>query len=114
MIAIEYEPNPNGKNEAKIIIDKDEIEKIVDSFRYANVNEEIDNLYGSVCVFRFYKDDELLLSLSFSRYNRSHALALHRDYNWYNVVFKGDSPWTLYNESAADVCYINKDFQIIP
>lgn len=111
MIAIDYNGNPNGRNEAKIIIDKDEIAKIFDSFRCANVGEEIEFLYGNASVFRFYKGDELLLSLSFSR-DRSHAL--YRDHNCYNVVFKSDSPWTLYNESDADVCYINKDFHIIP
>lgn len=111
MIAISYNENPDGRNEAKIIVDKDEIVKIVNSFRYANVNEETDNLYGNVSVFRFYKGDELLLSLPFS-VDRTHVL--YRDNNCYNVVFKGDSPWTLYTESAADVCYVNKDFQIIP
>ena len=111
MIAISYNENPDGRNEAKIIVDKDEIAKIVDSFRYANVNEETDNLYGNVSVFRFYKEDELLLSLPFS-VDRTHVL--YRNNKCYQVAFKSDSPWTLYNESAADVCYINKDFQIIP
>ena len=111
MIAISYNENPDGRNEAKIIVDKDEIVKIVNSFRYANVNEETDNLYGNVSVFRFYKEDELLLSLPFS-VDRTHVL--YRNNKCYQVAFKSDSPWTLYTESAADVCYVNKDFHVIP
>ena len=72
-VIIDFNGNPNGKNEAKHITDKSEILDMVNAFRNASLGKAIENIYGNRSVFRFKSGNELVSEFAFTR-NSPHAM----------------------------------------
>ena len=114
VIAINYD-DYNEVNEAKIIEDPKEVEMFIAAFRSTEIVEPTENLYGSESVFRFYQDDVLLTQVMLVQVKPpAYVRPTEGLWTYYSIKLHGESPWTLYYDSTARICSLDKDYNLIP
>lgn len=106
-IALDFNENPNGKNEAKFITNKKEISEFIIAFQNTKIGDEVENRYGNSSVFRFYSADTIIYELFF--YNIDEKIYLDKNTN-YQCSFLNEDPWELYSRSNSELIYIDKNF----
>ena len=110
--SLSYNENPNGRNEAKFISNKNEIRKWLEAFQESDAGEEREFLYGNISLFRFFSGDSLVKELHF--YNiKPESIFLIQDNRCFTSTFYGDSPWTLYKDSESPILIVDKNFNIL-
>ena len=114
VIAINYD-DYYETNEAKIIEDPKEVEMFVAAFRSTKIIEPTENIYGSTSVFLFFKDDTLLTQVKLCKVKPpAYVRPTEGIWTFHSIKLLGDNPWTLYDDSTARTCFIDKDFNLIP
>ncbi|MHB1483364.1 MAG: hypothetical protein ACYCYI_01750 [Saccharofermentanales bacterium] len=106
-IALDFNENPNGKNEAKFITSKKEISEFIKAFQNTKIGDEVEIRYGNSSVFRFYSADAIIYELFF--YNTDEKVYLDKKKN-YQCSFLNEDPWELYGRSNAELIYIDNNF----
>ena len=109
-VMIDFNGNPNGKNEAKLITDKSEIVDMVNAFRNASLGKAIGNIYGNSSVFRFMSGNNLVSEFVFTT-SRSHAI--YQDNTCYETLFGKGDPWAYYEKSTAPIIFVDNKYNII-
>lgn len=109
-VMIDFNGNPNGKNEAKHITEKSEILDMVNAFRNASLGKAIENIYGNSSVFRFMSGNDLVSEFVFTR-NSPHAM--YEDNRCYETTFRKGDPWSYYEKSTAPKIIVDNKYDII-
>lgn len=109
-VIIDFNGNPNGKNEAKHITDKSEILDMVNAFRNASLGKAIELIYGNSSVFRFMSGNDLVSEFVFTR-NSLHAM--YKDNACYETSFMKGDPWAYYEKSTAPIIFVDNKYNII-
>lgn len=101
--------NPKYGAESKIIIDKDEIKRFVDTFNSATISDKVESdniaISGS-STYYFYSKDALVKRFSF---NGNDSERIWYNSSWYHISYPDKKPYELYKSSSAQIIIVDEN-----